>query len=303
MPVLVYIHKGALPEDKFKARRLHYQAARYVVYDKVMYKRGFNQLLLRCVDEEEGNYILKEVHEGIYGNHLRGNSLTMNFFMPMILLAHDEGGCCKFRQSMRSLPALCKLFIYAGDALNTYETMPLATITAKKIRDFVFNSIVCSFGIPYKLVSDNGKQFDNKGLRQLCEDLKIKKEFTAVYHPQSNGQTEAINKIIKYTLETKLEEHKGNWPEELPKVMWSYNTTPKSTMRETPFMLTYRYEAMVPVEVGSGSLRRDRYREEDAEVNQRLHLDLLEEVRENSQLRLAAYQQRAARYYNKKVKG
>ncbi|XP_074362768.1 uncharacterized protein LOC141703052 [Apium graveolens] len=60
---------------------------------------------------------------------------------------------------------------------------------------------------------------------------------------------------------------------------------------------------MVPVEVGLGSLRKDRYTEEDAEVDQRLHLDLLEETRENSQLRLAAYQPRAARYYNKKVKG
>ncbi|XP_074377644.1 uncharacterized protein LOC141719161 [Apium graveolens] len=71
----------------------------------------------------------------------------------------------------------------------------------------------------------------------------------------------------------------------------------------TPFMLTYNYEAMVPVEVGSGSLRRDRYTEENAEINQRLHLDLLEEARENSQLRLTAYKQRAARYYNKKIKG
>ncbi|XP_074353059.1 uncharacterized protein LOC141692229 [Apium graveolens] len=60
---------------------------------------------------------------------------------------------------------------------------------------------------------------------------------------------------------------------------------------------------MVLVEVGSGSFRRDHHTEEDAEVNQRLYLDLLEEKRENSQLRLAAYQQRAARYYNKKLKG
>ncbi|XP_074323540.1 uncharacterized protein LOC141660453 [Apium graveolens] len=74
------------------------------------------------------------------------------------------------------------------------------------------------FGIPYKLVSDNGKQFDSMELRQLCEELKIKKEFAAVYHPQSNGQTEAVNKIIKHTLKTKLEERKGNWPEELPKL-------------------------------------------------------------------------------------
>ncbi|XP_074351821.1 uncharacterized protein LOC141690968 [Apium graveolens] len=77
MPILVYIHKGTLPEDKFKARRLHYQVARYVVYDEVLYKRGFNQPLLRCVDEEEGNYILREVHEGIYGNQSGGNSLAM----------------------------------------------------------------------------------------------------------------------------------------------------------------------------------------------------------------------------------
>ncbi|XP_074356175.1 uncharacterized protein LOC141695866 [Apium graveolens] len=51
-PILAYIHKGALPEDKFKSRRLRYQAARYMVYDEVLYKRGFNQLLLRCVDKE-----------------------------------------------------------------------------------------------------------------------------------------------------------------------------------------------------------------------------------------------------------
>ncbi|XP_074337100.1 uncharacterized protein LOC141674277 [Apium graveolens] len=68
-PILAYIHKRTLIEDKFNARRLHYQAARYVVYDEVLYTRGFNQPLLRCVDEEEGNYILREVHEGIYGNH------------------------------------------------------------------------------------------------------------------------------------------------------------------------------------------------------------------------------------------
>ncbi|XP_074374259.1 uncharacterized protein LOC141714652 [Apium graveolens] len=80
-------------------------------------------------------------------------------------------------------------------------------------------------------------------------------------------------------------------------------SVPIATTGETPFILTYGYEAIVPVEVGSGSLRRDCYTEEDAEVNQRLHLDLLEETRGNFQPRFTAYQQRVARYYNKKVKG
>ncbi|XP_074347628.1 uncharacterized protein LOC141686493 [Apium graveolens] len=59
---------------------------------------------------------------------------------------------------------------------------------------------------------------------------------------------------------------------------------------------------MLPVEVGAGSLRRDLFVEKDTEVNQRLHLDLLDEARTNSQLKLVAYQQRIARYFNKKVK-
>ncbi|XP_074346553.1 uncharacterized protein LOC141685345 [Apium graveolens] len=49
-PILAYIRKGTLPEDKFMARRLRYQAARYVIYDEVLYKRGFNQPLLRACD-------------------------------------------------------------------------------------------------------------------------------------------------------------------------------------------------------------------------------------------------------------
>ncbi|XP_074376787.1 uncharacterized protein LOC141718303 [Apium graveolens] len=85
-------------------------------------------------------------------------------------------------------------------------------------------------------------------------------------------------------------------------VLWSYNITPRSTTGESPFMLAYGYEAMKSVEVGVGSLRRDLFMEGNAEVNMRLHLNLLNEAIMNSQLKLVAYQQRIARYFNKKVK-
>ncbi|XP_074323825.1 uncharacterized protein LOC141660733 [Apium graveolens] len=129
-PILAYIRKGILPEDKFMARRLCYQAARYVIYDEVLYKRGFNQPLLR-------------------------------------------------------------------------------------------------FRISYKLVSDNGKQFDSKELQQLCEELKIKKEFAAVYHPQSNGQTEAVGDLVlrKVMPNTKNPRHGvfgANWegPYRVKSILW-----------------------------------------------------------------------------------
>ena len=120
--------------------------------------------------------------------------------------------------------------------------------------------------------------------------MGIEKSFSAVCHPQSNGQTEAVNKIIKHTLKAKLEECEGNWAEELPMVLWSYNTTTRTTTGESPFTLTYGCEAMVPVEVGAGSFRRDFYSPENNEVNLRLYMDLMEEVRVTSQVKLVAYQ-------------
>ena len=161
---------------------------------------------------------------------------------------------------------------------------------------------MCRYGILHPLISDNGKQFDYKEMQEFCEALGIKRSFFAVYHPQTNGQTEAINKIIKDILKAKLEESKGNWPEELPRVLWSYNTTPRSTTGETPFSLTYECEAMVLVEVGAGSIRRDHYDPQANEVNHYLYLDMIEETREDTQARLAAYHQRTARYYNRKVR-
>ena len=75
-PIIQYLKDGKLPEDKNKARLLKLKAARYILYDGWLYKRGFSTLLLKCVDLEEGNYILREIHEGVCGNHAGGQSLA-----------------------------------------------------------------------------------------------------------------------------------------------------------------------------------------------------------------------------------
>ena len=95
-------------------------------------------------------------------------------------------------------------------------------------------------------------------------------------------------------IKTKLEEHKGVWPEILPEVLWAYPTTQRTTTGESPFCLAYGYEAMIPVEIGASSLRRSTYEQDQNNVLMRIELDLLEERREQSQLRVASYQQRTA---------
>lgn len=102
------------------------------------------------------------------------------------------------------------------------EAEPLSEITEAQMTSFVFRNIVCRFGIPHSLVSDNGTQFNSAELKKLCSELGIKKHFSSVAHPQSNGQVEAVNKTIKQNLERKLEGLKNAWVEELPRVLWAY---------------------------------------------------------------------------------
>ena len=68
-PIVSYLKEGKLPEGKDEARKLRVKAARYVLMDEVLYKRGFSQRYLRCLAPDEVNYMLKEVHEGACGNH------------------------------------------------------------------------------------------------------------------------------------------------------------------------------------------------------------------------------------------
>ena len=67
---------GVLLDGKEAARKLKVQAVRFVLIKDVLYKRGFSRQYLRCLGTEEANYIMREVHEGICGNHSGSRSLV-----------------------------------------------------------------------------------------------------------------------------------------------------------------------------------------------------------------------------------
>ena len=100
----------------------------------------------------------------------------------------------------------------------------------------------------------------------------------------------------------KLEEHKGLWADELPKMLWAYRTTSRTSTGETPFSLAYKVEAMIPMEVEIPSLQRETYNPEENHALMCYELDLLEEKRDLAALRTASYKQRYERYFNSKVK-
>ncbi|KAK2997575.1 hypothetical protein RJ639_025731 [Escallonia herrerae] len=120
-------------------------------------------------------------------------------------------------------------------------------------------------------------------------------------HPQSNGQTKNMNCSILQGLKKKLDEAKGAWVDELPKVLWAYRTTPHSVTGETPFLLCYGTKAMLPVEIGVPTIRALHFNKENNELRLRANLDLVEEARTQAHERSVVIKQRVARYYNQRV--
>ena len=82
------------------------------------------------------------------------------------------------------------------------EAEALATIIEKNIQGFVWRCIICRFGIPKVLVSDNGKQFDNDSFRDFCSQLGIRNHYSSPSHPQANGQVEVTNRSLLKIIKT-----------------------------------------------------------------------------------------------------
>ncbi|KAK1563327.1 hypothetical protein Q3G72_026076 [Acer saccharum] len=217
-------------------------------------KRGFSKVLQRCVTGEETKKILKDVHSGVCENHTGGKSLAhkvlrQGFYWPTLFaeaqrFAESCETCQKIANDIRQPPELLRSLTspwpFAMWGLDLIGPMPTRTkggakhaivaedyftkwaeaealmhITEANTTNFVKKNIIYRFGIPSIIITDNRTQFDNSKFREMCEEYKIANYYASPAHPQTNGQTEAVNKVIKHTLKAKLEAMKGCWADKL----------------------------------------------------------------------------------------
>ena len=176
-------------------RKLKVQATRFVLTKDVLYKRGFSRQYLRCLSPEEADYIMREVHEGICGNwsgswlllhklvRARYYWLTMQKDAQTYVKACNN--CQRFsniiRQPTEELTPMTAPWSFAQWGLYIMGPFPialrqlrflivgidyftkwvevetLATITKKNVRSFVCKNIICRYGTPRVLVSNNRK--------------------------------------------------------------------------------------------------------------------------------------------------
>ncbi|XP_077232129.1 uncharacterized protein LOC143866840 [Tasmannia lanceolata] len=111
-----------------------------------------------------------------------------------------------------------------------------------------------------------------------------------------------INPLPFAGIKKRLDEKAGRWAEELYHVLWAYRTTPRTPTRESPFNLSFGTEAVIPVDIGTPSPIVTSFNEQLNSDGLRANLDLLEEIREESRIRVAAYKQKVSNYHDSKIR-
>jgi hypothetical protein len=130
------------------------------------------------------------------------------------------------------------------------EAKPLVNIVAVGLKRFFWQNIICHFGVPRGITVDNAKQFDCHLFKDFCYQMRVEAAFASVYHPQSNRAVERANTLIFTAIKKILESQpKSKWAEELPRAVWSHNTSIYRATKFTPFSQLYGVEPVTPEEI------------------------------------------------------
>ena len=126
------------------------------------------------------------------------------------------------------------------------EAYPIPNMEAITVAKCLVNEFICRFGVPEQLHSDQGRNFESKVIKNICDLLQIRKTRTSPYHPQSDGLVERFNRTLLNLLSIAVVDAERDWDVQLPLLMFAYRTSMHETNGVTPFEMMFGREVVLP---------------------------------------------------------
>jgi hypothetical protein len=225
-----------------EAARVICRSKGFVLVDSKLYRRGTRSgVLMNCVTREDGYDILREIHEGVCGDHaasrtLVGKAYRAGFWWPIAVSDTEDlvRRCqnCQFFSKQSHIPAHNLITIppswpfacWSLDIIGPFTTAPggfthvlvaidkftkwikykpIAKLTPDQVVDFI-SDILHRFGFPNTIIIDLGSNFTANQFWEFCENVCIEVKYVFVAHPRANGQVERANSMIIDGLKKRL---------------------------------------------------------------------------------------------------
>jgi len=182
-------------------------ATGFFVSGIVLYKRNHDMTLLRCVDAKEANHMIEEVHEGLFGTHANGHAMARKILRAGYYWLTMESDCCTHVRKCHKCQAFAdnvnvpphplnvmsapwpfsmweidvigaiepkasnghRFILVAIDYFTKWvEAASYTNFTRNVVVRFITRELICWYGLPRKIVTDNGTNLNNKMMQEMC---------------------------------------------------------------------------------------------------------------------------------------
>lgn len=140
-----------------------------------------------------------------------------------------------------------KYLLTIHDNLTKFsQAYPIANQEAETVAKVFVNEFICKFGLPKKILTDQGTNFTSNLFSSISKLFKLKHIQTTAYRPESNGALERTHHTLIQYLRHYINDKQTDWDEWIPMAIFAYNTTVHSTTKFTPYELVFGIQPRIP---------------------------------------------------------